>query len=192
MGGKSTFLRQNALISVMTQCGSFVPASHGRIGLFDAIYTRIGASDDLAKDKSTFMMEMMETSYILKHATSKSLVIMDEIGRGTAAEEGFALAWAIADHLITSTKCRTLFATHYYGLSNLVNRHSSIADCLQTTALDDGYGNLVFLHKLISGVASQSFAIEIGRFAGLPENVITLAQLKLNELRMKEVELSLK
>lgn len=190
MGGKSTFLRQNALIAILAQAGSFVPAVSAEIGIVNAIFTRIGASDDLAKDRSTFMMEMSETATILKHATARSLVIMDEIGRGTAAEEGFALAWAIVKHLLETVGCRTLFATHYYGLAALVQSYPSLAGCLQTTAQDDGQGGLTFLHKLIPGVASHSFAIEIGKFAGLPASVLECARIKLKELRRMEDELS--
>lgn len=190
MGGKSTFLRQNALVAIMAQSGSFVPADSAHIGLLDAVYTRIGASDDLAKDRSTFMLEMMETAAILENATDQSLVIMDEIGRGTAAEEGFALAWAIVDHLINKTQCRTLFATHYYGLAGLAQSHNHRTQCLQTTASSDSEGNVTFMHKLVPGVASHSFAIEIGRFAGLPASVLTMARLKLDELRSKERELA--
>lgn len=189
MGGKSTFLRQNALVAIMAQCGSFVPADFAYIGLLDAIYTRIGASDDLAKDRSTFMLEMMETASILANATERSLVIMDEIGRGTAAEEGFALAWAIVDHLINKIKCRTLFATHYYGLAGLAQSHSDQTQCLQTSACSDSEGNVAFLHRLVPGVASHSFAIEIGRFAGLPSSVLSMARNKLEDLRRKEDEL---
>lgn len=183
MGGKSTFLRQNALIALLAQCGSFVPAAHAHVGLLDALYTRIGASDDLARDRSTFMVEMMETASILRHATPRSLVIMDEVGRGTAAEEGLALAWAIAEHLLAVVGCRTLFATHYYALAGLAEQSGGRAACLQTTAAADGLGGLRFLHRLEPGVAAHSFAIEIGRFAGLPEGVLTAAQAKLAELR---------
>lgn len=189
MGGKSTFLRQNALIAILAQAGSFVPATCAEIGIIDAIYTRIGASDDLAKDRSTFMMEMSETAAILKHASARSLVIMDEIGRGTAAEEGFALAWAIVQHILETIRCRTLFATHYYGLAPLVDSYPKQAGCLQTTAVEDGQGGLAFLHKLVPGVASHSFAIEIGKFAGLPQSVLGCARLKLEELRRKESEM---
>lgn len=180
MGGKSTFLRQNALIAILAQCGSFVPAASAHLGIVDAVYTRIGASDDLAQDRSTFMLEMMETAGILRGATPRSLVIMDEIGRGTATEEGFALAWAIAEHLIRVIGCRTLFATHYYDLARLTEMHPGCTAALQTTAsvTDDGSG-ISFLHKLVPGVASYSYAIQIGRFAGLPESVLNTAQQKL-------------
>lgn len=182
MGGKSTYLRQNALIAIMAQSGSFVPATSATLSLVDAVFTRIGASDDLARDRSTFMQEMAETAVILKHATARSLVIMDEIGRGTAAEEGFALALAIADHLISQVGCRTLFATHYYGLAKLAQAYPDRIQCLQTGAQNQS-GSITFLHRLEPGVASHSFAIEIARLAGVPEAVLTRATDELTKLR---------
>lgn len=175
MGGKSTFLRQNALIVLMAQCGMYVPADAAVLGLVDAVYTRIGATDDLARDRSTFMVEMSETAQILRQATSRSLVIMDEIGRGTAAGEGFALAWGICQYLY-KIGCRTLFATHYFGLAELVRTFPHSQSLMTMAQLDkDG---LIFLHQIFPGVSSKSHAIDIARLAGIPEEVLGVAEEK--------------
>jgi DNA mismatch repair protein MutS len=169
MGGKSTFLRQNALIAVMAQCGMYVPAESARIGIVDAVYTRIGASDDLSRDRSTFMVEMIETAVILKNATAKSLVIMDEVGRGTAATEGYALAHGICKYLY-SVGCRSMFATHYWDLGRLIKSFES-SQCLMTAARMDG-GRFYFLHQIYPGISQKSHAIDIARLAGVPEAVL--------------------
>lgn len=172
MGGKSTFLRQNALIAVMAQCGMYVPADAARIGLVDAVYTRVGASDDLSRDRSTFMVEMSETASILRQATDRSLVIMDEVGRGTAAEEGFALAWGICQYLY-KLGCRTLFATHYFRLAELVKTFSSSQSLMTAAHVDEG--DLVFLHQIFPGTSTKSHAVDIARLAGIPEEVLQVA-----------------
>jgi DNA mismatch repair protein MutS len=177
MGGKSTFLRQNALIAIMAQCGMYVPADRAVLGLVDAVYTRIGASDDLSRDRSTFMVEMIETSNILNQASPQSLVIMDEVGRGTAAKEGYSLAWGICKYLY-SKGCRTLFATHYSDLSKLVTTFPH-SQCLMSAARLDADG-LYFLHQIFQGVATKSHAIEIAKLAGMPEEVL-LAALEIEE-----------
>lgn len=171
MGGKSTFLRQNAIVAIMAQCGIFVPAENATIGVIDAIYTRIGASDDLSRDRSTFMVEMIETASILKNATVRSLVIMDEVGRGTGAEEGFALAQGITKYLLEKG-CRTLFATHYHQLGMLVKEHEN-TQCLMTSlSIEGDEEEIIFLHNITKGVASKSFAIEIAKLAGIPETAL--------------------
>lgn len=170
MGGKSTFLRQNAIIAIMAQAGMFVPASSAILSPVDAVHTRIGASDDLARDRSTFMVEMAETAKILRQATSRSLVIMDEIGRGTSAREGFALAKGICKYLY-ERGCRTLFATHYTGLAEMLPEMPGM-QCLMTSAELIG-GSLCFLHHIQAGVAEQSHALEVARLAGIPEEVIS-------------------
>lgn len=170
MGGKSTFLRQNAIIAIMAQAGMFVPASSATLSPVDAIHTRIGASDDLARDRSTFMVEMAETAKILRQATSRSLVIMDEIGRGTSAGEGFALAKGICKYLY-ERGCRTLFATHYTGLAALLPEMPGM-QCLMTSAELIG-GSLCFLHHIQTGIAEKSHALEVARLAGIPDEVIS-------------------
>lgn len=170
MGGKSTFLRQNAIIAIMAQAGMFVPASLAVLSPVDAVHTRIGASDDLARDRSTFMVEMTETAKILRQATDRSLVIMDEIGRGTSAGEGVALAKGICRYLY-KRGCRTLFATHYAGLAELLPEMPGM-QCLMTSA-ELVEGSLCFLHHIRTGVAEKSHALEVARLAGIPEEVIS-------------------
>jgi len=173
MGGKSTFLRQNALFTVMAQCGFYVPADSAKIGLADAVFTRIGARDDLARDRSTFMVEMGETATILKTATQRSIVIMDEVGRGTSVSEGLLLARGIVRYLLQRLRCRTLFATHYSELGQLVSE--SKGKCLMTTLHVEGDGSVSFLHTLLPGIARKSHAVEIARLAGVPEEVLLLS-----------------
>ena len=171
MGGKSTFLRQNAIISIMAQCGMFVPAEYAEIGICDAIYTRIGASDDLARDRSTFMVEMCETADILRNATEKSLVVMDEIGRGTSAEEGFILAQGICCYLY-KLSCRTLFATHYTGLAGIMSKMGMMGVQMLMTSAEMVEGNLCFSHQVLPGVAEGSHAVDVARMAGIPQEVL--------------------
>jgi DNA mismatch repair protein MutS len=181
MGGKSTYLRQAALLVVMTQCGCFVPAERMRLGLVDRIYTRIGASDNVARGRSTFMVEMTETAAILNTATARSLVLLDEMGRGTATYDGLSLAWATVEYLHDQIGARTLFATHYHELTLLAERLERLKN-LRVTVKETA-GGIVFLHTVETGPASKSYGIEVARLAGLPQGVIGRARevLKLHE-----------
>jgi len=181
MGGKSTYLRQAALLVIMAQCGCFVPAERMRLGLVDRIYTRIGASDNVARGRSTFMVEMTETAAILNTATSNSLILLDEMGRGTATYDGLSLAWAAVEHLHDVLGARTLFATHYHELTLLAGRLSRLQN-LRVTVKETANG-IVFLHMVEAGAASKSYGIEVARLAGLPVQVIARARevLKLHE-----------
>ena len=174
MAGKSTWLRQVALIVFLAQVGSFVPADRARIGLVDRIFTRIGAHDDLANGRSTFMVEMLETATILHHATERSLVVLDEIGRGTSTEDGVAIAGAVVEHLIERVGARTLFATHFRELAEIAADNERVA-ALQT-AIEQRPDGLVFLHAIVPGIAEAAFGLEIARLAGLPTAVIQRAQ----------------
>jgi DNA mismatch repair protein MutS len=174
MGGKSTYLRQAALVVVMAQCGCFVPAERMRLGLVDRIYTRIGASDNVARGRSTFMVEMTETAAILNTATSKSLVLLDEMGRGTATYDGLSLAWAAVEHLHERIGARTLFATHYHELTLLAEKLSRLTN-LRVTVKENA-GGIVFLHTVEAGAASKSYGIEVAKLAGLPPAVIARAR----------------
>ena len=185
MGGKSTYMRQNALIVLLAHIGSFVPASKAVIGPIDRILTRIGAGDDLARGQSTFMVEMSETSYILHHATEQSLVLMDEIGRGTSTYDGLALADACARHLAAVNRSHTLFATHYFELTTLAEPGSGIANVhLDAVEHRDGAGNesLVFMHAVKDGPADRSFGLQVAALAGLPQAVVRQARARLAEL----------
>jgi DNA mismatch repair protein MutS len=181
MGGKSTYLRQAALLVVMAQCGCFVPAERMRLGLVDRIYTRIGASDNVARGRSTFMVEMTETAAILNTATPQSLILLDEMGRGTATYDGLSLAWAAVEHLHDKLGARTLFATHYHELTLLAERLPRLKN-LRVTVKETPNG-IVFLHTVETGAASKSYGIEVARLAGLPASVIGRARevLKLHE-----------
>ena len=181
MGGKSTYLRQAALLVVMAQAGCFVPAERMRLGLVDRIYTRIGASDNVARGRSTFMVEMTETAAILNTATARSLVLLDEMGRGTATYDGLSLAWATVEHLHEKIGARTLFATHYHELTLLAERLARLKN-LRVTVKETA-GGIVFLHTVEAGAASKSYGIEVARLAGLPARVIARARevLKLHE-----------
>jgi DNA mismatch repair protein MutS len=185
MGGKSTYMRQNALIVLLAHIGSFVPAASAVIGPIDRILTRIGAGDDLARGQSTFMVEMSETSYILHHATERSLVLMDEIGRGTSTYDGLALADACARHLAAVNRSHTLFATHYFELTTLAEPGSGIANVhLDAVEHRDGAGNesLVFMHAVKAGPADRSFGLQVAALAGLPHAVVRQARARLAEL----------
>jgi len=185
MGGKSTYMRQNALIVLLAHIGSFVPAAHATIGPIDRILTRIGAGDDLARGQSTFMVEMSETSYILHHATSESLVLMDEIGRGTSTYDGLALADACARHLAAHNRSYTLFATHYFELTALAEPGSGIANVhLDAVEHRDAHGHeaLVFMHSVKDGPADRSFGLQVAALAGLPKSVVRQARARLAEL----------
>ena len=181
MGGKSTYLRQAALLVILAQCGCFVPAERMRLGLVDRIYTRIGASDNVARGRSTFMVEMTETAAILNTATSRSLVLLDEMGRGTATYDGLSLAWATTEHLHDVVGARTLFATHYHELTLLADRLARLRNVRVTVR--ENAGGIVFLHTVETGAANKSYGIEVARLAGLPGAVIERARqvLKLHE-----------
>ena len=181
MGGKSTYLRMAALLVVMTQCGCFVPAEQMRCGLVDRIFTRIGASDNVARGRSTFMVEMTETAAILNTATARSLVLLDEMGRGTATYDGLSLAWATVEHLHERIGARSLFATHYHELTLLADRLKKLRNIRVT--VKENAGGIVFLHSVEAGAASKSYGIEVARLAGLPTKVIARARevLKVHE-----------
>ena len=174
MAGKSTFLRQNALIAVLAQMGSFVPAESARIGAVDRLFSRVGAADDLARGRSTFMVEMVETAAILNQADERALVILDEIGRGTATYDGLSIAWAAIEHLHDTNRCRTLFATHYHELTTLAQKLDGLA--CHTMRIKEWKGSIVFLHEVTAGAADRSYGIHVARLAGLPEAVLGRAE----------------
>ena len=187
MSGKSTYMRQTALIVLMAQMGSFVPADSAHIGTVDRIFTRIGASDNIARGQSTFYVEMSELAYILNTATPRSLIILDEIGRGTSTYDGLSIAWAAVDYLCAGERCiRTMFATHYHELTELGNRMEGIRNLNVAVSEDDG--DVVFLHKIEEGGASRSYGIHVARIAGVPGEVLKDAALKLAELEEKHPE----
>lgn len=165
MGGKSTFLRQNGLISILAQVGSFVPADHADIGLVDQIFTRIGSGDDLYRDQSTFMVEMLETAAILNQATPRSFVIMDEIGRGTTPEDGIAIGFACLYHLYHKNQCRTLFATHFHALADMTRSFERLG-CYCTDIEEDAAGSFSYVHRLRRGVNRKSHALKVAHLAG--------------------------
>ncbi|MBF0191906.1 MAG: DNA mismatch repair protein MutS [Magnetococcales bacterium] len=169
MGGKSTFMRQTALITLMAHTGSFVPAAEARIGLTDRIFTRVGAADDLAGGQSTFMVEMTETAYILNHATHRSLVILDEIGRGTSTLDGLAIAWAVVERIHSAIRCRTLFATHFHELTQLESLLPGLFNL--TVAIKETREGILFLHAIAAGAADRSYGIHVAQLAGLPRSV---------------------
>ncbi len=180
MAGKSTYLRQNALITILAQIGSFVPAKEAQIGIVDQIFSRVGASDDLSKGISTFMVEMIETASILKNATSSSLIIMDEIGRGTSTYDGLSIAWAALEHIHNEIKCRTLFATHYHELTQLSHNFPNIKNA--KVAIREWKDEIIFLHQVKSGTADKSYGIQVAKLAGLPSNVTNRANVILKTL----------
>jgi DNA mismatch repair protein MutS len=186
MGGKSTYMRQVALITLLAYVGSFVPASSAVIGPIDRIFTRIGAADDLAGGRSTFMVEMTESAAILNGATEHSLVLMDEVGRGTSTFDGLALAWAIARHLIETTRSFTLFATHYFELTQLPETHSGAAN-VHLSAVEHK-DSIVFLHAVQSGPASQSYGLQVAQLAGVPQSVIRAARKHLAALETHSIQ----
>lgn len=179
MAGKSTFLRQNALIAILAQMGSFVPATSARIGIVDRLFSRVGAADDLARGQSTFMVEMLETAAILNQATERSLVILDEIGRGTATYDGLSIAWAVVEHLHDVTRCRALFATHYHELTDLARTHRNVA-CYHTR-VQEYKEQIVFLHQIAQGQADRSYGVHVAELAGLPKAVTKRAKLLLQQ-----------
>jgi DNA mismatch repair protein MutS len=173
MAGKSTFLRQNALVAVLAQMGSFVPARSAHIGVVDRLFSRVGAADDLARGRSTFMVEMVETAAILNQATDRSLVILDEIGRGTATFDGLSIAWAVVEHLHEVNRCRALFATHYHELTALAGRLVQVANV--TMDVKEWRDEIIFLHKVKPGAADRSYGIQVAKLAGLPSAVTARA-----------------
>jgi DNA mismatch repair protein MutS len=186
MAGKSTFLRQNALIAVLAQMGSFVPAAAARIGVVDALFSRVGAADDLARGRSTFMVEMVETAAILNQAGPRALVILDEIGRGTATYDGLSIAWAVLEHLHDVNRCRALFATHYHELTALAATLPGLRNA--TVAVREWQGEVVFLHEVQEGAADRSYGVQVARLAGLPAAVVERARLVLEALEKGERE----
>ncbi|PPR74537.1 MAG: DNA mismatch repair protein MutS [Alphaproteobacteria bacterium MarineAlpha3_Bin4] len=180
MAGKSTFLRQNALIAIMAQMGAFVPATRARISVIDRLFSRVGATDDLARGRSTFMVEMVETATILNRAGPRSLVILDEIGRGTATFDGLSIAWAVAEHLHENNRCRALFATHFHELAHLATKLDGLA--CHTMRVKEWQGDVVFLHEVGPGTADRSYGIHVGQLAGLPPAVVRRAEQVLETL----------
>lgn len=184
MAGKSTFLRQNALIAILAQAGSFVPADAAHIGIVDRLFSRVGAADDLARGRSTFMVEMVETATILNQATDRSLVILDEIGRGTATFDGLSIAWATLENLHEVNRCRSLFATHFHELTSLTARLDALA--CHSMRVTEWEGDVVFLHEVIAGSADQSYGVHVAKLAGLPPAVVARAQEVLRILEQGE------
>jgi DNA mismatch repair protein MutS len=181
MGGKSTYLRQAALIAILAQMGSFVPAEAAMLPVIDRIFTRIGASDNLARGRSTFMVEMTETAVILNTATPRSFIVLDEIGRGTATYDGLALAWSVVEHIHARTRAKTLFATHYHELTELAEQLDGVRNLM--VSVKEAGDHIIFLRKVEPGKADRSYGIEVARLAGLPMGVIERARevLKLHE-----------
>jgi len=174
MAGKSTFLRQNALIAILAQMGSFVPAQSAHIGLVSQIFSRVGASDDLARGRSTFMVEMVETAAILNQANDRALVILDEIGRGTATYDGLSIAWATLEHLHDVNRARALFATHYHEMTSLAGRLPGVENA--TVTVKEWEGEVIFLHEVRRGAADRSYGVQVARLAGLPDPVVARAR----------------
>jgi DNA mismatch repair protein MutS len=186
MAGKSTFLRQNALIALLAQAGSHVPATSARIGLVSQLFSRVGASDDLARGHSTFMVEMVETAAILNQADDRALVILDEIGRGTATYDGLSIAWATLEHLHEINRCRALFATHYHEMTALAGKLPGVSNA--TVAVKEWEGEVIFLHEVREGAADRSYGVQVARLAGLPASVIDRAKVVLEALEKGERE----
>ena len=180
MAGKSTYIRQVALIGLMAQMGSFVPAESAEIGLVDRIFTRVGANDDIGRGQSTFMVEMNETSNIVNNATERSLVILDEIGRGTSTFDGLSIAWSVAEFLHDTIKARTLFATHYHELTKLATEREGV--CNFNVAVREWNDQIIFLRKIIPGGADKSYGIQVARLAGLPKAILDRAKEILSRL----------
>jgi DNA mismatch repair protein MutS len=186
MAGKSTFLRQNALIGLMAQMGSFVPATSAHIGLVSQLFSRVGASDDLARGRSTFMVEMVETAAILNQADDRALVILDEIGRGTATYDGLSIAWATLEHLHDVNRARALFATHYHEMTALAGKLPGVENA--TVAVKEWEGEVIFLHEVRRGAADRSYGVQVAQLAGLPQSVIARARVVLEALEKGERE----
>ena len=186
MAGKSTFLRQNALIALLAQAGSFVPATAARIGIVSQLFSRVGAADDLARGRSTFMVEMVETAAILNQADDRAFVILDEIGRGTATYDGLSIAWATLEHLHGVNRCRALFATHYHEMTALAGKLAGVENA--TVRVKEWNGDVIFLHEVVKGAADRSYGVQVARLAGLPDAVITRARTVLDALEAGERE----
>ncbi|MEO0774591.1 MAG: DNA mismatch repair protein MutS, partial [Pseudomonadota bacterium] len=186
MAGKSTFLRQNALFAVLAQMGSFVPAGSAHIGLVSQLFSRVGASDDLARGRSTFMVEMVETAAILNQADAQSLVILDEIGRGTATYDGLSIAWATLEHLHEVNGCRALFATHYHELTALSEKLDRVDNA--TVSVKEHEGDVIFLHEVRRGAADRSYGVQVAKLAGLPQAVVDRARTVLDALEKGDRE----
>jgi DNA mismatch repair protein MutS len=184
MAGKSTFLRQNALIALLAQMGSFVPATSARVGLVSQLFSRVGAADDLARGRSTFMVEMVETAAILNQADDRALVILDEIGRGTATYDGLSIAWATLEHLHATNRCRGLFATHYHEMTALAAKLPGLQNA--TVTVKEWDGDVIFLHQVRKGAADRSYGVQVARLAGLPATVIDRAKAVLKVLEAGE------
>jgi DNA mismatch repair protein MutS len=180
MSGKSTYIRQIALLVLMAQTGSFIPAKSAQIGLVDRIFTRVGASDELVRGQSTFMVEMTETANIINNASAKSLVVLDEVGRGTSTYDGLSLAWAVTEHLANKIKCRTLFATHYHELTELAQLFTNIKNC--NVAVREWMDEVVFLHKILPGGTDKSYGIHVAKLAGIPKSIVERSKEILEEL----------
>jgi DNA mismatch repair protein MutS len=188
MGGKSTYLRQAALIVIMAQMGSFVPARSARLGIVDRVFTRIGASDNVARGRSTFMVEMTETAAILHTATARSLILLDEVGRGTSTYDGLAIAWAAIEYLQSRVRAKTLFATHYFELTELADQLTGVKN--YHVSVKETGGSVVFLRKVEPGAADRSYGIEVAKLAGLPMEVVVRAREVLAEHESAEHRLS--
>ena len=186
MAGKSTYIRQVALIALMAQMGSFVPAREATIGMADRIFARVGASDELTRGQSTFMVEMTETARILNTATPRSLVILDEIGRGTSTYDGISLAWSVVEYLHDHVGCRTLFATHYHELTDLEKSLSGVKNL--NVAVREWQDEVVFLHKIVEGAADKSYGIHVARLAGVPREVIERSKEILAQLEEEHLD----
>jgi DNA mismatch repair protein MutS len=186
MAGKSTFLRQNALIALLAQAGCFVPAQSAHVGLVSQLFSRVGASDDLARGRSTFMVEMVETAGILNQADDRALVILDEIGRGTATYDGLSIAWAVLEHLHDANRCRALFATHYHEMTALAGRLAGVRNA--TVSVKEWQGDVIFLHEVRQGAADRSYGVQVARLAGLPASVVDRARVVLEALEKGERE----
>ena len=192
MAGKSALLRQTALITLLAQIGCFVPAESARIGIVDKIFTRVGASDDLASGQSTFMVEMTEVANILRNATNKSLLILDEIGRGTSTFDGLSIAWAVIEHISNTKLCgaKTLFATHYHELTELEGKLSGVTNyCIAVKEKGD---DIVFLRKIVKGGADKSYGIQVAKLAGVPDSVINRAKELVEELSDADITAAVK
>jgi DNA mismatch repair protein MutS len=190
MAGKSTYIRQVATIAIMAQAGSFVPADSVRMGVLDRVFTRIGAGDDLARGRSTFLVEMQETANILNNATPRSLIVLDEIGRGTSTFDGISIAWSVAEYLHENpkVKAKTLFATHYHELTDLADRFIGVKNW--TVRVKQDGERIVFLRRIAPGVAEKSFGIHVAAMAGLPKAVVARADSILKDLEANELDVN--
>jgi DNA mismatch repair protein MutS len=190
MAGKSTYIRQVAVIAIMAHMGSYVPAASARIGVIDRVFTRIGAGDDISRGRSTFLVEMQETANILNNATPRSLIVLDEIGRGTSTFDGISIAWSVAEYLHgkESAKAKTLFATHYHELTDLADAFKGVRNF--TVKVKEEGGKVVFLRRIVPGVAEKSFGIHVGAMAGLPQEVVARASEILANLEANEIEVN--